>query len=393
MVYKIIKKTGDLILLAISYLFPRNNNIWCFGSDFVGNAKYLSIYLKETQSTIRIIWISEGNEVIRLRELGFEAYERWSLKGVWYSLIAGAYFYDSYPYNVNLYTIGRAKKVNLWHGVGLKKMDRQIKAGPLAKYYQSKGIINELRYLGFRMKPDLMLSTSPFQTRHFIEAVEVTEDHFIEAVYPRCEIFKKSESNLLDYIKKYETKETYSFVENLRNYSYVYIYMPTFRDSGDDFIKQCGFDFDKVNSSLKEHNRFLILKMHPDSKLDFSNEYSNIVIVPKDIDIYPVLPFTSCLITDYSSIYFDYLLMKDKHIILFIPDYNDYISKSRDLAHPYDKYTKGLTAKTFEELFELFNRDFVDIEMPDLNSIRSTFWAPKYTNLNQLVYILREKID
>lgn len=348
--------------------------------------------MKEIHSSIRIIWILNGKDVNRIKSLGFEAYDRWSLKGVWYCLIAGAYFYNSYPYNVNLYTIGRTKKVNLWHGVGLKKMDRQIKTGPLATFYQSKGIINELRYLGFRLKPDIMLSTSPFQTRHFIEAIETTEDHFIESVYPRCELFQKKESELLNYIKKYETKDTYSFVEKLRTYSYVYIYMPTFRDSGDDFIKSSGFDFDLVNDSLFEHNRLLILKMHPDSKLEFHKEYSNIVIVPKDIDIYPVLPFTNCLITDYSSIYFDYILMRDKHIILFIPDYDEYISKSRDLAHPYDKYTKGLIAKTFKELFVLFNKETEDIEMPNLDSIRNTIWEPKYINLDQLVNVLRERI-
>lgn len=392
MVIKIIKRIGDLILLALSFLFPRNKNIWCFGSDFAGNTKYLSIYMKEIHSSIRIIWILNGKDVNRIKSLGFEAYDRWSLKGVWYCLIAGAYFYNSYPYNVNLYTIGRTKKVNLWHGVGLKKMDRQIKTGPLATFYQSKGIINELRYLGFRLKPDIMLSTSPFQTRHFIEAIETTEDHFIESVYPRCELFQKKESELLNYIKKYETKDTYSFVEKLRTYSYVYIYMPTFRDSGDDFIKSSGFDFDLVNDSLFEHNRLLILKMHPDSKLEFHKEYSNIVIVPKDIDIYPVLPFTNCLITDYSSIYFDYILMRDKHIILFIPDYDEYISKSRDLAHPYDKYTKGLIAKTFKELFVLFNKETEDIEMPNLDSIRNTIWEPKYINLDQLVNVLRERI-
>ncbi len=393
MVIKIITRIGDYLILSLSFLFPRKKDIWCMGPAFNGNMKYLAIHMKESHCPIRLIWISKAAEVDRIRSLGFEAYERWSLKGLWYSLIAGAYVYNSYPDNINLFTIGRAKRVNLWHGVGLKKMDRQIKSGPLAKHYQAKGIFNELRYLNFRLKPDVMLSTSPFQTRHFVEAVEVTENHFIEAVYPRCEIFRKDIRDLRQYIRTYETEETFSFVEKLKNYSYVYIYMPTFRDSGDDFIKNCGFDFDRVNEVLQNNNRLLILKMHPDSKLDFPKEYSNIKIVPKNIDIYPVLPFTQCLITDYSSIYFDYILMKDKQVILFIPDYNEYISNSRDLAFPYDEFTKGIKAKNFDELLSLFNKKVSDYNMPNIDGIRNIFWNPTYDNLDQLVEVLKERID
>ena len=168
--------------------------------------------------------------------------------------------------------------------------------------------------------------------------------------------------------------------------------MPTYRDSGDDFVKNCGFDFNRVNVALQNTNRLLILKMHPDSKLEFSKDYSNIKIIPKTIDIYPVLPFTNCLITDYSSIYFDYILMKDKQVILFIPDYDEYINNSRDLAFPYDEYTKGIKARTFEELFSLLEKKSSDYEMPPIDSIRNEFWNPTYKDLNQLVKVLNERI-
>ena len=382
------------LLLAFSFLLPRKKNIWCFGATFGGNAKYLFIYLRElAKDEHRCIWISEGQEVDRLKSLGFETYERWSLKGIWFCLIAGAYFFNSYPANVNLYTIGRTKRVNLWHGVGLKKFDRQIKTGPLAKLYQSTGIVNELRYLNFRLKPDIMLSTSPLQTQHFIEAVGLPESHIIEGVYPRCEIFNKNKNDIISFIRVFEPLDTINLVTRIKQFSYVYIYMPTFRDSGDDFIKDCGFDFDMVNDVLEKNNRFLILKMHPDSNLDIHKEYSNIMIMSKNVDIYPVLPFTHCLITDFSSIYYDYILMKDKHIILFIPDYENFINNSRDLEFPYDEYAKGITAKCFTELIALFDMDISKYNMPDLDVIRNTFWAPKHNNMAQLLNAIDQKLN
>lgn len=45
---------------------------------------------------------------------------------------------------------------------------------------------------------------------------------------------------------------------------------------------------------------------------------SNITYVSPELDVYPILPFTDVLITDYSSIYYDYLLMDHKGCILMI---------------------------------------------------------------------------
>lgn len=381
------------ILLIISFLFPRNNKIWCFGPRFNGNTKYLSIYLKEAKIDRRVIWIAEDTDLIRLKALGFEAYRRWSLRGVWYCLIARAYFYNSYPNNVNLYTKGWAKLVNLWHGVGLKKMDRQIETGPLAKYYQSKGLINELRYLNFRLKPDVMLSTSPFQTRHFVKATGTPATHMVEGIYPRCEIFNKTKEELVAFIHKYESNNTIKLAEQITKFRFVYIYMPTFRDSGDDFISDCGFDFDLINRILKDENRLLVMKMHPDSKLAFPKEYSNIQIIDKDVDIYPILPLTHCLITDYSSIYFDYILMKDKPVILFIPDIDNYLKNSRDLAYPYEKYTKGIKANSFEDLVALFKSPTGSYKMPDIEQIRQTFWSPTFKNMDDLTNAIVNKLS
>ena len=104
MIFKVIQLFLKYLLLGLSFLVPRNNKIWCFGSRFNGNTKYLSIYLNEVHTNKRIIWIVEDDEFEHLKSLGFETYKRWSIKGVWFCLIAGAYFYTSYPANVNLYT-------------------------------------------------------------------------------------------------------------------------------------------------------------------------------------------------------------------------------------------------------------------------------------------------
>ena len=161
--------------------------------------------------------------------------------------------------------------------------------------------------------------------------------------------------------------------------------MPTWRDTGDDFIRQCGFDFDRLNKVMIKHNSLFLLKMHPDSRLFFDIDYSNIVIIDKDIDIYPILPFTDCLITDFSSIYFDYILMKQKQIILFLPDYDDYINKNRSLKYSYDDVMKGIKITNFNQLvLKLDNEDSSQV-IEEINDVCQRFWNPKYKDMEELV--------
>jgi CDP-glycerol glycerophosphotransferase (TagB/SpsB family) len=82
--------------------------------------------------------------------------------------------------------------------------------------------------------------------------------------------------------------------------------------------------------------------------------YSNIKAVhDKDIeqDIYSVVPDYDILITDYSSIFFDYLLSDNP--IIFAPfDYEKYITKDRELYYDYDEVTPGPKCKNWEEVLE-----------------------------------------
>ena len=55
------------------------------------------------------------------------------------------------------------------------------------------------------------------------------------------------------------------------------------------------------------------------------------------------------LITDYSSCYFDYLIV-DKPIIYFNYDYKEYINESRDLYFDYEEMTSGIKVKKINDL-------------------------------------------
>jgi CDP-glycerol glycerophosphotransferase (TagB/SpsB family) len=83
-------------------------------------------------------------------------------------------------------------------------------------------------------------------------------------------------------------------------------------------------------------------------------KYPNIKII-KDCeieqDIYTIINQFDILITDYSSIYFDFLLA-DKPIIFAPFDYEEYITKDRELYYNYNEVTPGPKCRNWDEVLD-----------------------------------------
>ena len=374
-IVKFIVKLFAYILLLFSFLIPRNKKIWLYGSNmgFVGNAKYLFIYtssLKELKS----IWIGSKNEVKMVQALGLKAYYRYSFKGILYSLVSGVYLYNSYVNDINLFTFGMAKRINLWHGVGLKNCERKITTGPLAEFFKTKNPFIKLKYLPHFVKPHLFLSTSEQMKSLCKDCFGLNYNQFVDNMYPRCDIFFLNEAERYDFIMKYENDDTIALVDEIKQYAYTYLYMPTWRDSGYNFLAD--FNFRELNELLYERNELMLLKLHPVTKISFDSQYSNIKIINKYVDLNSMMSYTDCLITDYSSVYYDYITIPNKRLILYIPDYVNYTTNDRDLAFDYMESTEGEFAYNFNELLSFVStRSSKSYSYKRISEIRNRFWG------------------
>lgn len=366
------------LIYPFSFLFPRKKSRCAFGSfrsAFNDNAKYLFIYANEHYHDRELAWISSSAETVaEVRSLGFKAYRSTSLKGALYALTAKWWFFNSYTSDIMFCFSGGAVCINLWHGVGLKRIEFNVVSGPLTDRF----IKRRFREVFFHPEsfrcPDWLLSSATFQTSMFAKAFRIPESRCLEYGYPRNAILTAPEPEILDFTSRYEPEATSKLLKEFEKFSKVYIYMPTWRDSQREIFVQ-NLDLHKLNETLSDKGALLLLKPHVNTiKKDCINNYSNIRLIDSKSDVYPLLSFTDVLITDYSSILYDYILMPGKSVLLYLYDYAEYI-RERDFYYPFDENVIGERAENFQQLLEIIKKGPALLDESQRRTIVEKFWG------------------
>lgn len=349
---------------GLSFLFPRCKNIWLFGSTFgrrfADNPRYLYLYLSQNRMSgelegkharsVRPIWISHNKQMIHeLQEQGYEAYYNHSLKGIWYCLRGKVYFYDNYPKDISQWLSGGAMKVNLWHGAPLKKIQMD-NIHDKVRYPDRKS--DRFRYFIRRFtdeKPShYVISPSEFFAPIFSSAFATQK--VLTVGFPRNDSFTGGQiRNMLLSCEK----PGFDIISSKRQGKKVFLYMPTFRDSETHFFDVMRME--EFQRFLQEKNYLFCTKLHCKSKLRAEFESiagENVILIEPNADPYVYIGLSDVLITDYSSIYFDYLLT-GKPILFFDYDLEEYLSKSREMYFDYEEFTPGYKAKDMETLQKL----------------------------------------
>lgn len=365
------------LIYPFSFLFPRSSRRLAFGSyrgGFSDNSKYLFIYAVEHYRDLDCCWLSINRKTVHyVRSLGLPAYWVLSPIGTWKALRAKYWFVSSYASDIMYCLSGNAVIVNLWHGIGLKRCEFNITNGALAERYVKKSFKERFYHPESFRKPDYLLTSTPSQTRMFASAFRVPIEKCLELGYPRNAILTKSKEYVRQFVEHYEPKNTLDLIDNIKQYSKVYVYMPTWRDSQKDVFAQ-HMDLRKLSQVLAAQNAVLLLKPHPNTVVDSIYQADNLILLDRTIDIYGVLPFTDVLITDYSSILYDYLLIPNKQVILYLYDYDEYVCE-RDFYYPFAENVVGKRVTTFENLLKVIEEQNYKMNEEERTHILSKFWG------------------
>lgn len=386
--YERIKYWGQLLLLPLywfSFLFPRNKKIWIFGSTFgrrfADNPRYFYLYISQHCKDIQAIWISHDKKIVEfLQKNGYEAYYYHSLKGIWFALRGKVYLFDNYSKDINFWQSGGAVKINMWHGVGNKKINYD---NEYDKVRHPKNAWEKWKFFPRRLSDEkpghYIVSTSPMMSEIFARAFQTSAEHVLEIGYPRNDIlFDACEMKNL-YLPEEEKLQ-----EEIRKWKAtgkkILLYAPTFRSSEKKFLEI--MNIETFNQFLQKNNMVLICKLHPKSSCKEAFEaftYSNIYNAGADVDINSFLKETDLLIADYSSVYSDYMLL-DKPVVAFHYDYEEYANDTRAAYFDYEEYMpekKAYTQEMLEEGIREVLKEDKAIEQ------RQKFRAKLYQDINE----------
>lgn len=333
MIDKFFKK----IIYFFSGFVRRNPKKWVFAShtNFGDNARYL-FEDQYNPCNVRKIWIAKNKDELKLvQSLGYECYLKGSYQAKYHALTAKNFIYTCYVSDIGYQYSGGANCINLWHGIPLKKIEFDIQSGPLARKFDGS-LISKIKHPEIYRRHNYVLCPSEYvYTYSFKTAFKLGRNKILDYPYPRSIFLKNMQKN---------------------SGLFEFLYVPTWRDHLPNFITKDVLNLERINQFCIQHNCIFKIKLHPNTKVHFDvSQYSHIKIVnPKD-DPNACLSNADCLITDYSSIFFDYLVF-DRPILFYIFDELEYKSKSREIYSEAESINCGKKIHNQQELLEIMSK-------------------------------------
>lgn len=235
--------------------------------------------------------------------------------------------------------------VQCWHGTPLKRLRYDIVVNGA-----SLNSVEEIRKRNDidAKKFDYFISPSKYCTEKFTSAFNLKalgkENIIIEEGYPRNDfLFNKTKKDI-DAIKK---------KLGLPLDKKVIFYLPTFRDnqhtSGVGYTYKLGIDFDSLK---KKFSKEYVILFSPhyfiENSIDLTKYKGFIFNVARYDEINELYLVSDIIMTDYSSVFFDYANLK-RPMLFYMYDIDDYKGNLRDFYISLDELP-GPIAKTQDEL-------------------------------------------
>lgn len=281
------------------------------------------------------------------------------LKYFWYLMRAGVWIFDS---RQPLYYIKKRNAVFLqtWHGTPLKKLALDMEKLDLNGSSDIEDYHNQ--FLKMTKDWDFLISQNRFASDVFRSCFSYDNKEILEIGYPRNDIL----------LREWNEEKTRKLKESLglpldRK---IILYAPTWRDNefrGDgDFVFATNMDFARMRKALKDEY-VMIVKYHylVSAEIDWSPYSDFVYTFDETKDIAFLYLAADLLITDYSSVMFDYSLLK-RPMLFFAYDLENYRENLRGFYFDFLKEVPGPVSRDTEQLIK------------DIKGYSSEEWTAKY---------------
>lgn len=353
------------LLYFFSLLWPKSGKIWVFGAwkgySFSDNPRWVFEYVTLQEPDIYAVWLTHSPEVVeKLKSRGRRVYYINSFLGLWYMLRAGVGVVSHGLVDLNRYACARIGIIETWHGIPMKPVLLSDPKETSIRRYRLKGVLKLLfPFIGVGMNYSrfaAICGSSEF-TNRILERVFGSNSNILSTGFPRLDGF-------------YSTIMPDRIAYDKQCGKRVGIYMPTYRRPSEfNIVGYFKEEVEKLDKILNARNVKMYVRIHPfdleKSGLDFSS-YQAVELLDDSMvdDLYSVLANFDFLITDYSSILFDFLCL-ERPVFLLTPDRESYLSSNG--AFVFDYFDLSLPiAKDWQSMADLLVGDYDIKRLPVL---------------------------
>ena len=309
----------NLIIKLFYFLFrilpiKRTNILFIgyYGSQYGCSPKYLSQYFSKNDKNIKITWAFTQPQKYNIENIYPIRY--YSLR-YFYELATSKVIISNYRLPEYFKKRNNQLYIQTWHSSLRLKMIENDTVNTLPESY-----VKMAKYDSSQI--DLLLSGCKFSSEIFKRAFWYNGEIF-ECGTPRCDIlFDQNENN----IKTIKNKI------GLKSDDKILLYAPTFRKGNN--LSAYDIDFKRVLNELNQQENWKVLiRLHPhlqDYSAELVKNNDSVIDVTKYDDIQELLLISDLLISDYSSLMFDFAITK-KPCVLYTSDLEEYLKKDRNL--------------------------------------------------------------
>ncbi len=348
----------------IDILIPKDRKLYLFagssGKEFSGNSYYLfASFIHHYPEELKVYWLFRDKSLLD-RHASSPYRNRmiytYSLKGLWYIFRSSYIFITHGQFDISPFLGFKRKKiVHLFHAICVKGLGVFFRAlDPFGKFL----MLNECREYGY------FTCASVFEKHAMMACYQLSDAQTVVTGNPRNDLFFNPylQTNL---------DQKFPFLQKR-----VILYAPTFREYGPTrFFPFDDFDIESLHQFLKENETYLIIRGHINegdgkeiSKLKKYLQDENSMIKNGSSQMFPdgqeLLLHSDIVMTDYSSIYMDFLLL-DRPCI-FLPYDLELYTEKRGMLYDYPTITPGPKVYTQQELLNAWKNY---IENPKQDSV------------------------
>ena len=339
---------------VISLVVPRSDRLWVFGSGIGLGEGALPLYRLARErlgDSTRIVWLARSAaELDEARALGFDTVRKDGMRGFWTTLRARVIVVTHGFGDANRYGVRGGFVVQLWHGLPFKHLHLDSPSTYSVSFLPDLGVVRRMLAFGYR-RAGRGISLFPVASERvqpsIVSGFGVDPANVVITGDVRDDVLLADDGAAR---REQARSRLDDALPDLPPAAHTVLFAPTWRDGAADPTVPTAEEWDAIVAWLDRHDAVLLVRTHPlgrGSYADGPARSPRIRLLGADLlrDVNPVLWAVDVVITDYSSIVFDFALV-GRPVVFYAPDLDTYTS-SRGFYLSFEEFTGGRAVTTW----------------------------------------------